>query len=80
VSGKRAVLFGDGDTVRVQTRSNGVRFLFLAARPIGEPIAWGGPIVMNTQEELDHAFREIDLGTFIRHQATPMAKENGGSL
>lgn len=63
---KRSVLFTDGDMVRVEASSDGVRFLFLAARPLGEPIAWGGPIVMNTQEELDAAFREIDLGTFIR--------------
>lgn len=62
---KRAVLFGDGDTVRVEASDQGVRFLFLVARPLGEPIAWGGPIVMNTQAELDMAFREIDLGTFI---------------
>lgn len=64
---KRAVLFGDGDTVRVQALPGGVRFLFLAARPLKEPIAWGGPIVMNTQDELDAAFGEIDLGTFIKH-------------
>ena len=66
VSEKRAVLFTDGDTVRVEASLDGIRFLFLVARPLGEPIAWGGPILMNTQTELDTAFREIDLGTFIR--------------
>lgn len=43
-----------------------IRYLFVAGKPIHEPIAWGGPIVMNTQEELDIAFRELDEGTFIR--------------
>jgi redox-sensitive bicupin YhaK (pirin superfamily) len=43
-----------------------VRFLLLSGRPLGEPIAWRGPIVMNTQEELDTAFREYQRGTFIK--------------
>ncbi len=64
---KRAILFGDGDTVMIRALSSGVRFLFLVAQPLKEPIAWGGPIVMNTQDELDSAFGEIDIGTFIKH-------------
>lgn len=65
---KRAVLFGDGDTVLVQASDEGVRFLFVSGQPLGESIAWGGPIVMNTQEELDRSFQEIDLDTFIKRQ------------
>lgn len=44
----------------------GLRFVLVAGRPLREPVAWGGPIVMNTQAELDQAFAEIDNGTFIR--------------
>ena len=66
VESHRAVLFGDGDEFAVQVGQEGMRFLLFAGRPLHEPIAWGGPIVMNTQEELDQAFDEIDKGTFIR--------------
>ena len=62
----RAVRFGAGDTLRVQAGSEGMRFVLCAGRPLREPIAWGGPIVMNTQEELDQAFAQIDEGTFIQ--------------
>lgn len=58
-------LFGDGDTIRIGTK-DGVRFLFAAGKPLHEPVAWGGPIVMNTEEELIRAFRELDEGTFIK--------------
>ena len=47
--------------------SKGGRFLLFLGRPLHEPIAWGGPTVMNTQEELQEAFREIDNGTFIKN-------------
>ncbi len=60
------ILFEDGDQVVVQTGDEPVRFLLVSGRPIGEPIAWHGPIVMNTQEELDIAFEEYRAGTFIR--------------
>ncbi len=66
VESRRAVLFGDGDEFAVQAGQEGMRFVLFAGRPLHEPIAWGGPIVMNTQEELDVAFDEIDKGTFIR--------------
>ncbi len=67
VQGDRSViLFGDGDRVRATTSDSPVRFLLLAGRPLGEPVAWRGPIVMNTQEELRTAFREYRDGTFIR--------------
>ena len=60
------VLFGDGDAVTVAAREEPVRFLLVSGRPIGEPIAWYGPIVMNTQEELRVAFDELDKGTFLK--------------
>jgi len=60
------VLFGDGDEALFTGGSGGARFVVVHAPPLGEPIAWGGPIVMNTREELDLAFRELDQGTFIK--------------
>jgi len=66
VENHRAVLFGEGDEFAVQAGPGGVRFMLFAGRPLREPIAWGGPIVMNTQKELDQAFAEIEAGTFIR--------------
>ncbi len=65
---RRAVLFGDGNEFAVQAGPEGMRFVLCAGRPLHEPIAWGGPIVMNTQEELDQAFDELDKGTFIRER------------
>jgi redox-sensitive bicupin YhaK (pirin superfamily) len=61
------VLYGDGDEVSVTSEKKGVRFLLISGRPIGEPVAWYGPIVMNTQEELRLAFEEYQNGTFIKH-------------
>jgi redox-sensitive bicupin YhaK (pirin superfamily) len=63
---RQAVLFDTGDSIVGRASDQGVRFLLLAANPLGEPIAWGGPIVMNTRSELDQAFLEIGNGTFIR--------------
>ena len=60
------VLFGDGDHVLVKTTSSGVRFILIAGKPIRESIAWHGPIVMNTDVEIDAAFRELRNGTFIK--------------
>lgn len=60
------VLFGDGHQVVVTTESEPVRFLLISGKPIGEPVAWRGPIVMNTQEELQVAFEEYRNGTFIK--------------
>jgi len=62
------VLYGDGDEVSVTPEKNAVRFLLVSGRPIGEPVAWYGPIVMNTQEELKLAFEEYQNGTFIKHK------------
>jgi redox-sensitive bicupin YhaK (pirin superfamily) len=60
------VLFGDGDSVSVEGGEAGVRFLLVSGKPIGEAVAWYGPIVMNTQQELRTAFEELDRGTFIK--------------
>jgi redox-sensitive bicupin YhaK (pirin superfamily) len=61
----RGILLDRGEKVRFSTPS-GLRCLLMAARPLKEPIAWGGPIVMNTREELQRAFDDLDRGTFIR--------------
>ena len=66
VKEKNAVLFSRGKGFSVQAAGGGIRFLYLEGMPLGEPVAWGGPIVMNTKEELDQAFRDLDNGTFIR--------------
>jgi redox-sensitive bicupin YhaK (pirin superfamily) len=62
------VLFDDGDEIMVFTEKHNVRFLLISGKPIGEPVAWYGPIVMNTQEELRIAFEEYQQGTFIRYK------------
>ena len=56
----------DGDAVKVETRQESVRFALVSGKPLGEPVAWGGPIVMNTREELQQAFEEYEKGTFIK--------------
>jgi redox-sensitive bicupin YhaK (pirin superfamily) len=60
------VIFEDGDEVAISTEKKSVRALFVSGKPIGEPVAWHGPIVMNTQEELRIAFEEYENGTFIK--------------
>ncbi|MBI3436980.1 MAG: pirin family protein [Proteobacteria bacterium] len=60
------VLFDRGDEVRVQAGEEGVRFLLVSGKPIKEPVAWHGPIVMNTRDELQQAVNELRNGTFIR--------------
>ena len=60
------VLFEDGEQVLVSTEDHAARFLLVSGKPIGEPIAWYGPIVMNTQEELQIAFDEYNSGSFIK--------------
>ena len=68
------VLFGDGDQVTVSTEGDHVRFLLISGEPIGEPIAWYGPIVMNTNYELRIAFEEYNNGTFIKQQKESQVK------
>ncbi len=64
---KTAVLMADGDTVTVKAKAQEpLRFLFAMAKPLGEAISWGGPIVMNTRAELEKAFEELEKGTFIK--------------
>jgi len=60
------LLFGDGEQVMALTEDEPVRFLLISGKPIGEPVAWYGPIVMNTREELRVAFQEYQDGTFIK--------------
>jgi redox-sensitive bicupin YhaK (pirin superfamily) len=59
-------LYGDGHEVVVVAGKGGVRFVCVSGKPIGEPVAWRGPIVMNTEEELDRAFKEYRNGTFVK--------------
>ncbi|CUI84396.1 pirin family protein [Cognatishimia activa] len=67
MSGNRTLVrFGTGDEVTVQAGPEGIRFLLISGAPIQEPVAWHGPIVMNTGEELQQAFKELRNGTFIK--------------
>jgi redox-sensitive bicupin YhaK (pirin superfamily) len=61
------VLFDRGDEILVRAGEEGIRFLLVSGKPIEEPVAWYGPIVMNTQEELRRALAELQSGTFIQH-------------
>jgi redox-sensitive bicupin YhaK (pirin superfamily) len=61
------VVFDSGDAVTVQAGDEGIRFLLVSGKPIEEPVAWYGPIVMNTQSELQQAVSELRNGTFIKH-------------
>ena len=70
LSGNRTLVrFGSGDEVTVEAGPEGVRFLLVAGRPLKEPVAWQGPIVMNTREELMQAMRELRNGSFIKASA-----------
>jgi redox-sensitive bicupin YhaK (pirin superfamily) len=60
------VLFDRGDEVVVQAGEEGIRFLLVSGKPLEEPVAWYGPIVMNTQEQLQQAFRDLEKGTFLK--------------
>jgi quercetin 2,3-dioxygenase len=62
------VLFDSGDEIAVQAGPEGMRFLLVSGRPIEEPVAWYGPIVMNTQDQLRQAMAELQGGTFIKHR------------
>src|SRR4029453_13666897 len=65
-------LFDRGDEVTVQAGPEGIRFLLVSGQPLEEPVAWRGPIVMNTQEELAQAFAELRKGTFIKKATWPL--------
>jgi redox-sensitive bicupin YhaK (pirin superfamily) len=66
VGDRSLVMFGSGDEVTVQAGEKGIRFLLVSGKPLEEPVAWAGPIVMNTREELRQAYAELQAGTFIR--------------
>ncbi|MDL2310952.1 pirin family protein [Peptostreptococcaceae bacterium OttesenSCG-928-C18] len=63
---KTAILFNQGDTVEIEGASDNLRFIFFSAPILNEEISWGGPIVMNTKEELNQAFVDLENGTFIK--------------
>ena len=65
--GHSLVLFDRGDEIVVQAGDDDVRFLLVSGQPLEEPVAWYGPIVMNTQEQLRQAFEELQEGTFLKH-------------
>ncbi len=62
------VIFKDGDKIKIAADDKDLRFLLISGKPLGEPVAWYGPIVMNTQEELQVAYDEYRNGTFIKHK------------
>lgn len=67
---KSAILFGEGDAIEVSaTKNEQSRFIFFSGKPLHEEVAWGGPIVMNTNEELRQAFSDLKNGNFIRDEA-----------
>ena len=70
VGNRSLVLFDSGDEITVQAGDAGIRFLLISGTPIQEPVAWQGPIVMNTQEQLHEAFTELSHGTFIKERGT----------
>ena len=63
------ILYGDGAEVRIEAAKEGARFLLVSGRPLGEPVAWAGPIAINTQAELDTAFAEYRQGTFLKQKS-----------
>jgi len=68
VASHSLVLFDRGDEITVQAGPQGIRFLLVSGKPIEEPVAWHGPIVMNTQEEIRQAMAELHTGGFIKHR------------
>ena len=67
VANHSLVLFDRGDEIVVQAGDDGIRFLLISGQPLEEPVAWYGPIVMNTREQLQQAYDELQRGTFIKH-------------
>ena len=64
---KTAVRFGEGDTITLIAGDQGLRVIYFGGKPLREPSAWAGPVVMNTDEELQETFKELNNGTFIKH-------------
>lgn len=67
ITAEHLVIFDDADNIKIEAHDQSMRLLYASGKPIGEPVAWYGPIVMNTQEELDLAFEEYRKRTFIKH-------------
>lgn len=63
---KTAALTTQGDTLHIQAKDTPIEILFISSKRLDEPVAWGGPIVMNTEQELRHAFTELRTGTFLK--------------
>ena len=72
----QCVVFGEGDLAKIVSKKVS-RFLFVSGEPLNEPVAWRGPIVMNTEEELDRAFKELESGTFIKPKKALDNKKKG---
>lgn len=68
VGNRSLVLFDNGDEVTVKAGESGIRFLLVSGKPLKEPVAWSGPIVMNTEEELRQAYAELHNGSFIKER------------
>ena len=66
VGNRSLVVFDRGDEITVQAGDEGIRFLLVSGTPLEEPVAWRGPIVMNTNWELQQAYAELRAGTFIK--------------
>ena len=80
VDNRSLVVFDSGDEVRVTAGPEGIRFLLVSGRPIREPVAWYGPIVMNTQDELHTAFDEYERGAFLKKRGeSTVGAESGGT-
>jgi redox-sensitive bicupin YhaK (pirin superfamily) len=67
---RQLLLYADGEEINIRTSDQSVRFLLISGKPIGEPVAWYGPIVMNTDDELRIAFDEYNNGTFIKYKTS----------
>ena len=67
LSAKHAYLFTEGDAVALTGGPEGARLVLVSGKPLHEAVAWGGPIVMNSEDELREAFQELEDGTFIKH-------------
>ena len=68
IGNRSLILFDSGDEITVRAGETGIRFLLVSGRPLEEPVAWRGPIVMNTEAELQRAYAELHNGSFIKHR------------
>lgn len=75
IGSESVVLYEQGDEINVTTKDKPVRFLLISGKPLKEPVAWYGPIVMNTQKELEVAFEEYNNGTFVKKEKSDVKKQ-----